>query len=373
LLKALVTGGAGFVGSHTVDLLLERGYEVKILDALLPPVHLPGVKPDYVPADVEFLQGDVRDKEAMTRALEGVDVVFHLAAYQDYLPDFSKFATTNDAGTALLYEVIVEKKLPVRKVVVASSQATYGEGRYLCAEHGIQYPDLRPEGQLLQRRWEPVCPMCGRPMDPQWTDESRLNPANSYAISKAAQEMYALILGQRYGIPTVAMRYSITQGPRQSLRNAYSGILRIFTQRLLNGQPPIVYEDGQQIRDYVWVGDVARANLLVLEDARANYQAFNVGGNRQVTVLDYAHLLIHKTGVDVEPEVTGKFRFGDTRHIFSTVDRLQALGWEPSTPLDYIAGEYIAWARAQPDLRDRTADALRVMEKVGTVRSAVSS
>jgi dTDP-L-rhamnose 4-epimerase len=369
-MKALVTGGAGFIGSHTVDLLLQRGYDVKILDALLPPVHVPGVRPDYVPPEVEFIEGDVRDKAAMARALEDVDVVFHLAAYQDYLPDFSKFATTNDGGTALLYEVIVEGKHPVQKVVVASSQATYGEGKYACAEHGDHYPGLRPEPQLLRRAWEPACPACGHPMAPQWTDESTVNPANQYAISKVAQEMYALILGRRYGIPTVAMRYSITQGARQSLRNAYSGVLRIFTQRLLHGLPPLVYEDGQQIRDYVYVGDVAKANLLVLEDARADYQVFNVGGNRQVTVLEYAELLISRIGAAVKPEMPGKFRFGDTRHIFSDVSKLQALGWEPVTPLDQIAEEYVAWAREQRDLKDYAADALRVMEQVGTVRSA---
>lgn len=371
-MKALVTGGAGFIGSHTVDLLLTRGYDVKILDALVPPVHIPGVKPAYVPDEVEFIEGDVRNKKTMAHALEGVDVVFHLAAYQDYLPDFSKFATTNDAGTAMVYEVIVENRLPVRKVVVASSQATYGEGKYACAGHGIQYPDLRPEAQLLQKEWEPLCPLCGEPLAPQWTDESRVNPANQYAISKVAQEMYALILGRRYDIPTVAMRYSITQGPRQSLRNAYSGILRIFTQRLLSGLPPIVYEDGQQIRDYVWVGDVARANLLVLEDERADYQAFNVGGNRRVTVLEYARLLAQRIDAGVEPEVVGKFRFGDTRHIFSDVGKLRTLGWEPATPLEQIAEEYVAWAQAQPDLKDHTAEALRVMEEVGTVRTVLT-
>jgi dTDP-L-rhamnose 4-epimerase len=369
-MKALVTGGAGFIGSHTVDLLLARGYEVRVLDALLPPVHIPGVKPDYVPAEVEFLQGDVRDKAAMARALDGVDVVFHLAAYQDYLPDFSNFAAINDAGTAMVYEVIVEGNLPVQKVVVVSSQATYGEGKYACPEHGVHYPDLRPEAQLLQQQWEPLCPECGEAMAPLWTDEARVNPANPYAVSKVAQEMYALVLGRRYCIPTVAMRYSITQGPRQSLRNAYSGILRIFTQRLLSGVPPLVYEDGGQLRDYVYVGDVARANLLVLEDERADYQVFNVGGDRKVTVLEYAQLLADQIGVALEPEVPGKFRFGDTRHIFSDIGRLRALGWEPATPLEQIAREYVAWASAQPDLQDHTAAALRVMEQVGTVRSA---
>ena len=372
-MKALVTGGAGFIGSHTVDLLLERGYEVKILDALMPPVHVNGVKPDYVSDDVEFVHGDVRDREAVDRALRGIDVVFHLAAYQDYLPDFSRFAFTNDGSTALLYELIVEKRYPIQKVVLASSQAVYGEGKYRCPEHGVQYPTLRPLEQLMRREWELCCPECGGELRLLPTDEMQVNPANQYAISKYAQELYALTLGQRYGIPTVAMRYSITQGPRQSFRSAYSGILRIFSMRLLNDKPPIAYEDGQQLRDYVSVHDVAQANLLVLEDSRADYQAFNVGGGKATTVLEYAHLLARKLNKDIEVEVSGKFRFGDTRHIMSDTSKLQALGWEPITPLDQIIEEYIAWAQTQPDLRDYYAEAEEMMKRVGTVRMADES
>jgi dTDP-L-rhamnose 4-epimerase len=202
------------------------------------------------------------------------------------------------------------------------------------------------------------------------TDEAQVNPANQYAISKCAQELYALTLGQRYGIPTVAMRYSITQGPRQSFRNAYSGILRIFSVRLLNDKSPIAYEDGQQLRDYVSVHDVARANLLVLEDSRADYQAFNLGGGKATTVLEYAHLLARKLDKDIEVEMPGKFRFGDSRHIISDISKLRALGWEPITPLEQIVEEYIAWAQAQPDLQDHYAEAEEVMKRVGTVRMA---
>jgi dTDP-L-rhamnose 4-epimerase len=372
----LVTGGAGFIGSHTVDLLLQRGYEVRVLDALCPPVHVTGVKPSYLPVEVEFIHGDVRDPAAMDRGLAGVEAVFHLAAYQDYLPDFSTFAFTNDGGTAMLYERIVAGRLPVRKVVVASSQATYGEGKYCCAEHGVQYPDLRPEARLQRGDWEARCAaklpdggQCGEPMAPQWTDETRVNPANQYAVSKYCQELYALTLGRRYGIPTVVMRYSIVQGPRQSFRNAYSGVLRIFTVRLLNNQPPVVYEDGQQLRDYVYVTDVARANLLVLEDSRADYGVFNVGGGRAYTVLEYAGLIADLLGKTIEPCVPGKYRFGDTRHILSDIDRLRALGWEPTVPLRDIAASYIAWAEVQPDLRDYSVEADRTMAAQGTVRS----
>ncbi|MCS6843191.1 MAG: NAD-dependent epimerase/dehydratase family protein [Caldilineales bacterium] len=366
----LVTGGAGFIGSHTVDLLLARGYRVRILDALLPPVHRGGQPPDYLPADAELLVGDVRDRAALRRALEGVELVVHLAAYQDYLTDFSRFFDVNATGTALLYELIVNERLPVRKVVVASSQAVYGEGKYRCPRDGVQYPPLRPESQLRAGQWEVRCPACGRPMQLCPTDEAVVNPHNQYAMSKHAQEMIALNLGQRYGIPTVALRYSITQGPRQSFRNAYSGICRIFVTRLLAGRAPVAYEDGRQLRDYVSVEDVARANLLALEDPRADYQAFNVGGGQAVSVLEYAALAAEVLGVDIPVQVPGEYRFGDTRHIVSDIGKLQALGWQPQTSLRQIIADYAEWASRQPDLQDYSERAEQVMKAVGAVRRA---
>ena len=244
MLKVLVLGGAGFIGSHTVDLLLNKGHEVRILDSLTPPVHQNGGSTPYIPKEVEFIRGDVRDRQALERSLENVDVVFQLAAYHDYLPDFSKFLHVNTVGTALIYELIVEKRYQVQKVIVGSSQAVYGEGKYNCPVHGIQYPSLRPIAQLLQRDWELGCPLCGRKMSPLPTDESVVNPHNPYAISKYSQEMIALNLGKRYGIPTACLRCSITQGPRQSFSNAYSGICRNFTTRLLNNKPPLYMKMG---------------------------------------------------------------------------------------------------------------------------------
>ncbi len=364
----LVTGGAGFIGSHTVDLLLQKGHRVRVLDALAPPVHRDGELPAYVPREVEFIHGDVRERAAWERALEKIDAVFHLAAYQDYLTDFSKFFHVNTVGTALLYEIVVEKKLPLQKIVVASSQSAYGEGKYECAEHGVQYPPLRTEAQLLRREWDVLCALCARPM--QWlvTDEARVTPHNQYAMSKYTQEMLALNFGKRYSIPTVALRYSITQGPRQSFRNAYSGILRIFTTRLLANQPPVAYEDGGQLRDYVSVHDVARANVLALEDARADYQVYNVGGGRAVTVNEYAQMIADALGENSAPQHPGQYRFGDTRHIVSDISKLRALGWSPQVPLEKIIAEYIAWAREQPDVRDYYADAEREMLARGTLR-----
>lgn len=374
-MRVLVTGGAGFIGSHTVDVLLAQGYTVRVLDALMPPVHVAGVVPAYLAAEAEFLCGDVRDANDMRRALTDVDAVIHLAAYQDYLTDFSKFFHVNTVGTALLYELIVQDKLPIHKVVVASSQATYGEGKYLCRNHvndaapKIFFPPLRPEAQLKQRDWQVHCPECGAEMEWTPTDEARVNPHNQYAMSKYTQEMVALNLGQRYNIPTTCLRYSIVQGPRQSFRNAYSGVLRTFTQRLLSGNAPVCFEDGLQVRDYVYVGDVARANVLMLDDARSDYQVFNVGGENAVTVLEYAHLLARKINPTIEPQAPGMYRFGDTRHIVSDVSKLKALGWTPTQGVNAIADEYIAWAVEQPDLRDYYAEAEAGMLARGTLRT----
>lgn len=370
----LITGGAGFIGSHTLDLLLRQGYRVRVLDALMPPVHADGKLPAYFPRQAEFVHGDVRDRDAWLKALQGVDAVIHLAAYQDYLPDFSKFFHVNAVGTALLYELIVEQRLPVRKIVLASSQAVYGEGKYRCDADGVQFPGPRPDLQLQAHHWEPACPICGRPMQSELTDEATVNPHNQYAMSKYSQELLALQLGRRYAIPTVALRYSIVQGARQSFRNAYSGVLRIFAMQVLAGQQPTAYEDGLQLRDYVSVHDVTRANLMALEDERANYRAFNVGGGRAVTVLDFGRAMARLAGrPELEPELTGEYRFGDTRHIVSDISALRALGWEPTRTIEDNIKEYLEWAQAQPDFCNYAAEARRHMQQVGTVRGRVGA
>ena len=368
-MKILVTGGAGFIGSHTVDLLLEKGHRVKILDSLQQRVH-PRGKPVYVPKEVEFIHGDVRSREDMNRALQDVEAVFHLAAYQDYMPDFSTFFHVNTTSTALLFELIVEQRYPIEKVVLASSQSVYGEGKYRCEAHGIQYPSPRSSEQLERRDWEVHCPVCNAFMEPMPIDEAMVNPHTAYGISKYSLEMVGKHLGKKYGIPTVSMRYSIVQGPRNSFYNAYSGICRIFTLRLLHDQPPVVYEDGEQLRDYVYVGDVARANVLALEDERADYECFNVAGQQGTTVLEFAHLTARVCGKDIEPLVPGVFRFGDTRHTVSTSARLEALGWKASVPLPQIVEEYVEWVKAQPDAEDYYAEAERKMKAMNVVRSS---
>lgn len=369
-MRVLVTGGAGFIGSHLVDGLLEKGYEVTILDSLEKPVHTRG-KPDYIPKEVRFILGDVRNREDVDKALQGTDAVFHLAAYQDYLPDFSKFFHINTVGTALLFELIVEKKYPIKRFILASSQAVYGEGKYHCPNHGVVYPPPRSLGQLMRREWEIKCPTCGSEMTPQLTDESVVNPHNQYAISKYTQELIALNLGKRYDIPTVVLRYSITQGPRQSFFNAYSGICRIFCTSFLSGQRPVIYEDGQQLRDYVYIDDVTKANLLVLEEDEANDQIFSVGGGRQTTVVEYAHFVASKLGQDFEVELSGRFRLGDTRHIISDISKLKSLGWEPVVPVEQIIEKYLQWLQTQPNIKDYYAAAERIMEQREVIRTGL--
>ncbi len=366
-MKVLVTGGAGFIGSHTVDALLTKGHRVRIMDNLEPPVHLKG-KPDYIPEKAEFIRGDVRVKTDWEEALKGIDIVFHFAAYQDYLTDFSKFFEVNSQGTALLYEVAVEKKLPLNKVIIASSQAVYGEGKYKCSEDGIVYPAPRSLEQLRRSDWESRCPKCGSKIKMQFTDESRVNPANSYGISKYSQELIGLTLGKRYGIPTICLRYSIVQGPRQSPYNLYSGALRAFAVSVYSGKEPVIYEDGQQLRDYVNIEDVVRANLLALEDSRMNYQVYNVGRGKAYTVFDLANIVARALGKKVKNKASEKFRLGDTRHINSDISRLKALGWQPINPIEKSVGDYVAWLKEEGAIQNLAESAQKKMENQGVVR-----
>ncbi len=366
-MNVLVTGGAGFIGSHTVDALLAKSYEVRIMDSLEPPVHSKG-KPDYIPEKAEFIRGDVRVKTDWKKNLKGIETIFHFAAYQDYLTDFSKFFDVNSRGTALLYEAIVEENLPVEKVIIASSQAVYGEGKYKCSEDGIVFPAPRSLEQLRRGDWELKCPKCGRKMKMQLTNEARVNPANSYGISKYSQELIGLTLGKRYNIPTTCLRYSIVQGPRQSPYNLYSGALRAFAASMYFGKEPIIYEDGEQLRDYVNIEDVVRANLLALEDSRMDYQVYNVGGGGAYTVFDLANMVARTLGRKVKNKASGKFRFGDTRHITSDISKLKALGWQPINPIEKSVDDYVGWLREENIARDVTQSAQKKMKELEVVQ-----
>jgi dTDP-L-rhamnose 4-epimerase len=368
--RVLVTGGAGFIGSHTVDLLLDRGYEVRVLDSLEPRVHPKG-KPDYLPEQVELVVGDAADRRSLGAALEGVDYVVHLAAYQDYLLDFARFIHTNTESSALLFELIVEQRRPVRKVVFASSQSVAGEGQHRCPEHGPVWPDLRPVEQLQQADWEVHCPVCNEPMQPQLISESVVRPHTAYAISKYAIELLARSLGARYGIPTACMRYTYVQGARNSFYNAFSGVCRIFALRILNGRPPVCFEDGEQLRDYVNVKDVALANVLAMEETGDHHRVYNVGGARPITVRQFAKIVLDTCGSSLEPSIPGLFRMGDTRHTVSDVSEIRRLGWQPTIPVEQNVREYLAWMSRYRGTSQYLEEADRVMHEQNIVRSVV--
>ncbi|HEY0817443.1 MAG TPA: SDR family NAD(P)-dependent oxidoreductase [Rhizobacter sp.] len=344
-MRVLITGGAGFIGSHTADALLREGYQVRVLDSLEEPVHPGHAKPAYLDPRIEFVKGDVRNEAVLLDALRGSDYVYHLAAFQDYLPTFSRFFDVNVTSTALIYELIVREKLPVKKVIVASSQAALGEGLYHDATGRAVLPDIRPTEQLERGVWEVQAPKgFTGPLQWQRTDETVANPQNQYGLSKIAEERVALSLGKRYGIPSVAMRYSIVQGPRQSFYNAYSGACRVFSLSFHLGREPMIYEDGQQVRDFVNVQDVVDANLLVLRDERADYEMFNVGGDKAHTVASFATVVAEVFGAKgYKAEPCGKFRFGDTRHICSDVSKLKSLGWKPTRTVHESVEAYKAW------------------------------
>ena len=344
-MRALLTGGAGFIGSHTADALLREGYKVRVLDSLEEPVHPGSRVPEYLDSRIEFVRGDVRNADTLLEALRGCDVVYHFAAFQDYLPLFSRFFDVNVTSTALIYELIVREKLPVRKVIVASSQAALGEGLYHDAAGRSVLPDIRRTEQLERGQWDIAAPV-GHvgPLHWQPTDETVANPQNQYGLSKLAEERVALSLGLRYGIPSVAMRYSIVQGPRQSFYNAYSGACRVFCLNFHLGREPMIYEDGRQVRDFVNIQDVVDANLLVLQDDRADYEMFNVGGDKAHTVVEFATVVADVFGVKgYRPVPCGKFRFGDTRHICSDVSKLKRLGWSPTRSIHDSVVAYKGW------------------------------
>jgi dTDP-L-rhamnose 4-epimerase len=368
--KVLVTGGAGFIGSHTCDRLLSLGHDVVVLDALTQPVHRDGRKPAYLSPEIDFYQGDVRNRELLANLLRRVDAVYHFAAYQDYLTDFARFSDVNVVSTALIYEIIVAERLDIARVVVASSQSAMGEGLYRCPADGDQLPEMRTEKALAAGDWEIPCPRCGSRMDMQVTQEHISNPQNAYGMSKLGEEMVAVNLGRRYDIPTAALRYSIVQGPRQSVYNAYSGACRIFCLSYKQGIAPTAYEDGQAIRDYVNINDVVDANVLMLQDDRAVGQVFNVGGGTPVTTKEFADVVMRQYGSELEARVTGEYRFGDTRHIFSDISKLRKLGWEPQrTPADSVRA-YADWLDGVAGIDGVLDQAYARMRALGVVRKA---
>jgi len=364
----LITGGAGFIGSHLADELLAQGHRVRALDNLTPQVHENG-RPDYLHPDVELVEGDVRDKRVVRDALRNVDTVVHFAArvgVGQSMYEIADYIAVNTQATGVLLEAILDR--PVRKLLVASSMSVYGEGAYVTTDGESFTTCERTRAQLEQGEWDAVDD-AGRPLVPVPTPEDKRPALSSvYALTKFDQERLCLMFGAAYDVPVVALRFFNTYVPRQALSNPYTGVLAIFASRLLNGRPPLVFEDGRQRRDFVSVSDVARACRLALERGEADGHAINVGSGRDVSVLEVAEQLASVLGVAVEPEIAGKYRAGDIRHCFADVSLAhELLGYEPRVRLEQGMAELAEWLEGQV-AEDRVDDAAAELAARGLTR-----
>lgn len=377
-MSVLVTGGAGFIGSHLVDLLVGRGLGVTVLDNLDPQVHGPGcVTPRHIAGHVasravRFVNGDVTDRSALEAALDGATHVVHLAAavgvgqsmYQPYY-----YVHTNATGTGLLLDRILPRRATVRTLVVASSMSLYGEGAYRCPACGVARPRERSREQLDAGRFEVLCADCGAALEPVPTPETKpADIASVYAATKKHQEELCVAFGRAYGITTFALRFFNVIGPRQSLSNPYTGVAAIFLSRLLNGRPPLVFEDGEQSRDFVNVRDVARALLLSLEYQGGGVHVLNVGTGRRVTVRQVAEALAGQLGLEIAPQLLMKYRAGDVRHCIADPTRArEVLRFEAGTGFEAGLPELVSWCR-QEQARDDVDQSLEELRQQGLVR-----
>ena len=343
--NVLITGGAGFIGSHLADELLQAGYEVSVLDALVEQVHDGGRRPEYLNRDVRLVGGDVRDAAVVRRAVDGADAVVHFAArvgVGQSMYEIAEYTAVNTAGTAVLLEALLDT--PVEKLLVASSMSIYGEGSYESLHGEALRPVERSRASLERGEWDPRGPV-GEVLVPVPAPETKQPSLSSiYALTKYDQERMCLLFGSAYDVPTVALRFFNVYGPRQALSNPYTGVLAIFASRLLNDRPPLVYEDGHQRRDFVNVADVVRACRLALEGDGAAGHAVNVGSGESVSVLEIAHRLAVLLGKDIQPEVSGKMRAGDIRHCFADISLARdLLGFEPRVTLEEGMAELAEW------------------------------
>ena len=369
-LKILVTGGVGFIGSHIVDALIDQGHTVRVYDNLDPQVHGKSQQiPEYFNKKAEFIKGDIRDKDALKQAIEDIDIIFHEAAavgVGQSMYQVEKYVDVNTRGTGVLLDILVNKPNKVKKVIVASSMSIYGEGAYKCKKCGIVYPKLRSKEQLKDRDWEMRCPVCGAQVSPVPTNEEKpLYPTSVYAITKRDQEELVLSTLEAYSIPAVALRYFNVFGPRQALSNPYTGALAIFISRLLNNNPPLIFEDGKQSRDFIYIKDIVRANLLVMEKDEANWQNYNVGTGRMTTIKGVAELLADNISPAIKPQIVNKFRAGDIRHCYADISKIKnTLGFEPEISFEEGIKEYLKWVRTQK-ASDNVNQAIEELEKKG--------
>lgn len=371
--RVLITGGAGFIGSHLADALLAGGRRVRVMDALVPQVHGPGRKrPSYLHADAELVVADAGNAAAVNRCLKNVDVLVHFAAavgVGQSMYEIAPYVASNTQATANLLQVLSRKKHGVRKLIVASSMSIYGEGAYRCARCGPVVAPVRLHERLEAKEWDMTCPACGAVAEAVPTPESKfLEPSSIYAITKRDQEEMCLCVGRAYGIPTVALRFFNVYGERQALSNPYTGVAAIFASRLLNGQPPLVYEDGRQSRDFVHVSDVVQAVQLAIEKPDADYRALNVGTGHATTVRHVAEVLARSLGRSIRPSILQSFRAGDIRHCVADVSAItSALGYRPRVGFEAGMDRLTAWLRSQRP-KDRTARAASQLSARGLIR-----
>lgn len=359
----LITGGAGFIASHCATSLLHRGYRVRALDSLDQQIHGPGrAPPAYLDRRIELIVGDIRSPKTVRRALVDVDVVLHLAArvgVGQSMYEVANYTDVNSRGTAVLLEAMIERARgwPFERLVVASSMSIYGEGLYRADDGRLLTDIARTPSQLRDGNWEPVDEF-GRPLEPLPTAETKVPSMLSvYALSKYEQERLCLVVGGAYDIPTVALRFFNVYGPHQALSNPYSGVLAIFAARLMNDRPPLIFEDGKQLRDFVYVGDVAEACCLAIKSERAIGRAFNIGSGRPTTIRQVAQLLAAALRTPIEPEVTGECRIGDVRHCFADITSARTiLGYEPRIRLRDGLAELVGWLNGRAAI-DRVAEA----------------
>jgi dTDP-L-rhamnose 4-epimerase len=363
--KILVTGGAGFVGSHLADALLAAGHDVRVIDSLDPQVHGGAERPRHLSPAAEFIRGDVRDLDLVTRALEGVTAVYHMAAavgVGQSMYQIRHYVDVNSVGGATVLQALADRRQALDKLVVASSMSIYGEGAYRCPACGPVAPTLRPREQLLAHDWELRCPRCRETVVPLPTGEDKpLVPTSVYAISKRDHEELFLCFGRAYGIPTIALRYFNIYGARQALSNPYTGAAAIFSSRLLNGKAPLIFEDGRQMRDFIHVSDIVAATLMALDRGGEGGEVFNVGTGRPISILELANMLRDELGQGAPPEVLNKFREGDIRHCYPDISRIrERLGFAPRVRLEEGVKELVRWVRDEQavDLVDRAASEL---------------
>jgi dTDP-L-rhamnose 4-epimerase len=370
----LVTGGAGFIGSHMVDLLIEKGYKVRVFDNLEPQVHgQRRTPPDYFNKEAEFVYGDVRDRDALRKALDGIDAVIHDAAMvgvgqSQY--EILRYTDVNTTGTANLLDLIVNECRHVERVLVASSMSIYGEGAYRRPSDGkIVYPVLRPETQLEQHDFDVHDPETGEVLEAVPTPETKpLYCTSVYALNKKDQEEYTLVVGRTHRLSVVACRYFNVYGPRQSLSNPYTGAAAIFLSRIKNGNPPLIYEDGKQVRDFISVRDIVEAKLFLLENPKANLEPYNICTGKPISILELAKLLAKLNGRgDLEPLVTKRFRAGDIRHCYGDSTKINSLGWRARISLEDGLRNLVEWS-ASVEAVDKVEEAHKELEMRGLVR-----